>query len=51
MNCTEKTKRYAGEYSGKDENGERFHGHMFCCKNKACEINYARMRARKAMRR
>lgn len=49
VTCTEKTKRYAGEYSGNDEDGKRFRGHLYCCKNKDCEINCARVRARKAM--
>lgn len=51
MECTDKTKKFAGGYSGKDENGKRFHGRMYSCDNAACEINRARLRIRKAMRR
>lgn len=49
--CKEKTKRYAGGYVGRDENGKRFHGRMYFCNNADCEINQARLRAKKAMRR
>lgn len=42
VDCTEVTKRCAGEYHGKDEKGKSFSGSMYTCDNPACKISYER---------
>lgn len=50
VGCKEKTKQYAGEYSGTDENGVKFRGRMYRCNNADCDINIVRLRAEKDLR-
>lgn len=45
--CSDQTKRCAGEYSGKDEDGQPFCGQMYLCGNSTCKINVERVRAEK----
>lgn len=47
VDCGDCTKRCAGEFRGKDENGKRFYGQMYLCDNRDCEINRTRKRGRK----
>lgn len=49
--CQDSTKRYAGIYKGKDENGQRFCGRMYLCDNSACKINIERIRGEKQLHR
>lgn len=45
--CSDRTKQCAGEYSGKDEDGQPFCGQMYLCSNSTCIINTERVRAEK----
>lgn len=42
VTCTEPSKRAAGQYSAKDENGKRFSGHLYECDNEICPIKLMR---------
>lgn len=50
VTCKDRTKRCAGTYSGKDEDGVQFSGQMYLCSNQSCEINIERMRGQKQLR-
>lgn len=47
MDCDDRSKQCSGEYSAKDENGQRFAGEMYLCANGACRINIERQRGEK----
>lgn len=47
VNCADHSKQSAGEYSARDEDGQRFAGEMYLCANKACRINIERQRGEK----
>lgn len=49
VTCTDKTKKVAGEFHGKDEKGDSFTGKMYLCENCGCSVNRARIRAQKQM--
>lgn len=49
IECKDRTKRCAGMYSGKDENGKRFSGRMYLCDNMGCRINIDRMKSIKRL--
>lgn len=51
VECTEKTKRCAGEYSAKDEAGKKFQGRMYLCDKTNCDINRVRQRAERDFQR
>lgn len=48
--CKECTKRCAGKYTGKDENGKPFAEPMYLCENSLCRINMERARGQKQLR-
>ncbi len=50
LTCTEGTKRYAGGFSGRDEQGKPFSGKMYLCDNMVCKINLVRLRSQKELR-
>lgn len=47
VNCTDRTKRIAGKFNGRDEKGKRFSGDMYECDNLNCHINLERMKTQK----
>ena len=49
VDCEDCTKRCAGEFCGKDENGKRFCGQMYLCDNSNCAINRMRKRGEKQL--
>lgn len=49
VDCTETTKRCAGEYHGKNEQGKPFSGTMYTCENPACKISYERRKTQRYM--
>lgn len=42
--CKDNTKRAAGKFCGRDENGIFFSGHMYECDNLFCSINVERLK-------
>lgn len=50
VTCTDRTKRSAGKFKGRDENGKFFSGDMYTCDNCYCQINIERMRTQKKLR-
>ena len=49
VECQEHTKRFDGEFRGKDETGAPFCGPMYSCDNARCWINVERERGERQL--